>query len=123
MNTHWCIPCIRACIVEEGDENSFPPSKRIALTSLTPGSRASNSTSCSISANGELSPEQLSPEQLSRMEKKRTEAEARLIAKKLKATIGPSWVQALLAEFKKSYMEKVSWCMTRPLIIRSTLTS
>ena len=94
----------RACTVEEGDENCFPPSKKIALTSPTPENKDSNFSTISCkSANGELS-----PEQLSRMEKKRTEAEARLIAKRLKATIGPSWVQALLAEFKKNYMEKVS---------------
>lgn len=51
---------------------------------------------------------QLSPEQLVRMEKKKSEAEARLLAKRLGASaIGPSWVQALQAEFKKTYMEKV----------------
>ena len=91
----------RVCTVEEGDENCFPPSKKIALTSPTPNSR--DSISSIISSRSELS-----PEQLSRMEKKRTEAEARLIAKRLKATIGSSWIQALLAEFKKNYMEKVS---------------
>lgn len=50
----------------------------------------------------------LSPEQLFHMEKKKTEAEARLLAKKLGAiAIGASWMQALRSEFRKNYMDKV----------------
>ena len=54
---------------------------------------------------------ELSPEQVSRMESKRAEAEARLLTKKMgvaTASIGPTWMQALLPEFKKPYIEEVS---------------
>lgn len=63
-------------------------------------------------SSGDLSQVQreLSPEQVSRMEKNKMEAEARLFTRRLGAeTIGPTWMQALLPEFKKPYMEKVSF--------------
>ena len=44
------------------------------------------------------------------MERNRVEAEARVIAKKLGAEkLGLTWVKALLAEFKKTYMQEVSF--------------
>lgn len=63
-------------------------------------------------ASGDLGQVQreLSPEQVSRMERNKMEAEARLYARRLGAeTFGSTWVQALLPEFKKPYMEKVSF--------------
>ena len=44
------------------------------------------------------------------MERNRVEAEARVVAKKLGAEkLGLTWVKALLAEFKKTYMQEVSF--------------
>lgn len=44
------------------------------------------------------------------MERNRLEAEARVIAKKFGAEkLGLTWVKALLAEFKKPYMQEVSF--------------
>ena len=44
------------------------------------------------------------------MERNRLDAEARVIAKKLGAEkLGLTWVKALLAEFKKPYMQEVSF--------------
>ena len=44
------------------------------------------------------------------MERNRVEAEARVITKKLGAEkLGLTWVKALLAEFKKTYMQEVSF--------------
>ena len=51
----------------------------------------------------------LSPEQQTRMEKSKLEAESKLIAKKFAAEeLGISWINALLPEFKKPYMQEVS---------------
>jgi len=74
--------------------------KRLAVSSSPPP------------ASGDLGQVQreLSPEQVSRMERNKMEAEARLYARRLGAEMfGPTWVQALLPEFKKPYMEKVSF--------------
>ena len=65
------------------------------------------------SPDGDASPalRELSPEQMCRMESNRAEAEARLLAKKLgvaTTSIGPTWKQFLLSEFKKPYIEEVS---------------
>ncbi|CAI7993334.1 Uracil-DNA glycosylase [Geodia barretti] len=80
------------------DEDDSPEPKKTPWASPTPLSPTQSS-----SAGG-----QLSPEQLARMEKKKLEAGARLLAKRLgTSNIGPSWVQALQAEFKKTYMEKL----------------
>ena len=50
-----------------------------------------------------------SQEQRELMEKKRLEAEARRLARRFGAEeIGISWVKALLAEFKKPYVQEVS---------------
>ena len=50
----------------------------------------------------------LSQEQKDHIEKKKVEAEGRQLAKKFGAKeIGASWVQALLAEFKKPYIQEV----------------
>ena len=79
------------------------PERKKTLTSPPPPSSSNLSNT-----NRDLASGDLSPEQLSRMEKKKNEAEARLLAKKLGAgAIGPSWMQVLHAEFKKDYMEKV----------------
>lgn len=84
---------------ERNGRGDAPPSKKTAWASPSPSGGSSRRTS----ASGELS-----PEQLTRMEKKKTEAEARFLAKKLGAVaIGPSWMQALQSELKKNYMEKV----------------
>ena len=51
----------------------------------------------------------LSPEQQTHMEKSKLEAESKLIAKKFAAEeLGISWINALLPEFKKPYMQEVS---------------
>ena len=88
------------------DEDDSPDPKKTPWTS--PPSPSPALSGSSISSNGG----QLSPEQLARMEKKRAEAEARLLAKRLGASaIGPSWAQALQSEFRKGYMEKVRWVL------------
>jgi uracil-DNA glycosylase len=80
------------------DEDDSPEPKKTPWASPPPPSPTQTS-----SAGG-----QLSPEQLARMEKKKLEAGARLLAKRLgTSNIGPSWVQALQDEFKKTYMEKL----------------
>lgn len=83
------------------EDDDSPGSKKALLTSSPPTSVPL--MTLQQSSNGELS-----PEQLLRMEKKKVEAEARLVAKKLGANaIGVSWVQALQSELKKGYFEKV----------------
>ena len=87
------------------DEDDSPEPKKTPWASPPPPSPTQTS-----SAGG-----QLSPEQLDRMENKKLEAGARLLAKRLgTSNIGPSWVQALQDEFKKTYMEKV-WVLHRPI--------
>ena len=94
---HWLVTehalHTRARVAEEDDS---PEPKKTPWTSPPTSSPIQSSST------------QLSPEQLARMEKKKSEAEAQLLTKRLgTSNIGPSWVQALQAEFKKTYMEKV----------------
>ena len=82
------------------DKSGAPAAKRLAMSSSPPPASADL---------GQVQRE-LSPEQVSRMERNKMEAKAKFYARRLGAeTIGSTWVQALLPEFKKPYMEKVSF--------------
>lgn len=98
----FIFPCyIQHRLREEGpfsesvqDDYLFPPPSKKSPSSSPP--------------NG--SENELSSEQKLRMERNRLEAEARVIAKKFGAEkLGLTWVKALLAEFKKPYMQEVSF--------------
>ena len=98
----FVFPCyIQHRLREEGpfsesvqDDYLFPPPSKKSPSSSPP--------------NG--SENELSPEQKLRMERNRLEAEARVIAKKFGAEkLGLTWVKALLAEFKKPYMQEVGF--------------
>ena len=96
-----------SCRSREPEEEDSPESKKTVLASppLNAGSAANHK---------QLSNGDLSPEQLLRMEKKKVEAEARLLAKKLGASsIGVSWMQAFQSEFRKGYIEKVYYSQHR----------
>ena len=63
---------------------------------------------CDSSIKGGVSESLLSPEQKERIATKKLEAESKRVAALVGAEkLGPSWVEALLSEFKKSYIKEV----------------
>lgn len=99
FSMHCCFMQISPCRLRE----ESPFSESVPHLSPPPKRLPSNSP-----PNG--SDNELSSEQKLRMERNRLEAEARVITKKLGAEkLGLTWVKALLAEFKKPYMQEVSF--------------
>ena len=104
FSMHCCFmhisPCVQCRLREESPISESLPN----LSSPPPSKRLPSNSPPNGSGN------ELSPEQKLRMERNRLEAEARVITKKLGAEkLGLTWVKALLAEFKKPYVQEVSF--------------
>ena len=99
---------LRSHPVDDDDpQTTPPPAKRSTDEIRAEGEPSKSSTPPTPDSLNEA--ESLSPEQKERMAQKKLEAETKRIAATVGTEkLGPSWVKALLSEFKKPYIKEVN---------------
>jgi hypothetical protein len=100
---------IRSHSVDDDDPQTTPPPAKRPTDKMTEGEPSKSSTPPTPDSLSEAGgAESLSPEQKERMALKKLEAETKRIAAVVGTEkLGPSWIKALLSEFKKPYIKEV----------------
>lgn len=97
--------------MDDDDPQTAPPPAKRSTDEIREGEPSKSSTPPtpdSLSGTGAGEAESLSPEQKERMAVKKLEAETKRIAAAVGTEkLGPSWIKALLSEFKKPYIKEV----------------
>ena len=96
--------------VDDDDPQIAPPPAKRSTDKIKEGEPSKSGTPPTPdSLNGAEGAQSMSPEQKERMALKKLEAETKRIAATVGTEkLGPSWIKALLSEFKKPYIKEVN---------------